>query len=73
MTAFSKLLELSRAETEKKSLFSSDGEKVALQVSGIKIPREKERQVGGTGEARCHLKRVIEEKVENDESLVHCG
>jgi len=55
VTAFSKLLELSRAETEKKSLFSSDGEKVALQVSGIKIPREKERQVVRVRLPHCPL------------------
>jgi len=44
VTAFSKLLKLNSAEAEEKSLFSTEGQKVNLQISGIKLPRETESQ-----------------------------
>ena len=44
VTAFSKLLELNSAEAAEKSLFSTEGQKVNLQISGIKLPREIESQ-----------------------------
>jgi len=44
VTAFSKLLKLNSAEAEEKSLFSTEGQKVSLQISGIKLPRETESQ-----------------------------
>jgi len=44
VTAFSKLLKLNSAEAEEKSLFSTEGQKVSLQISGIKLPRETECQ-----------------------------
>jgi len=43
--AFSKLLELNSAEAAEKSLFSSEGTKISLQISGIKLPRDVENQV----------------------------
>jgi len=43
--AFTKLLELNSAESKNKNLFSSEGQKVGLQISAIKIPRENECQV----------------------------
>jgi len=45
VTAFAKLVELTSAEEADKSLFSSEGQKVSLQVSGIKLPRDSECQV----------------------------
>jgi len=45
VTAFSKLLELNSAETAEKSLFATEGQKVSLQISGIKLPRDSESQV----------------------------
>lgn len=43
MKAFLKLLKVNSAE--KKDLFGSEGQKVTLQVAGVKIPREREQQV----------------------------
>eukprot|EP00092_Neocalanus_flemingeri_P011912 GFUD01012844.1.p1 GENE.GFUD01012844.1~~GFUD01012844.1.p1 ORF type:complete len:551 (-),score=232.75 GFUD01012844.1:91-1743(-) len=45
VNAFAKLVELNSAEAAEKSLFSSDGQKVTLQISGIKLPRDTECQV----------------------------
>jgi len=41
--AFSKLMELEGGD--KKDLFASDGQKVTLQISGIRLPRDSEAQV----------------------------
>jgi len=43
--AFKKLLELNSGDDANKDLFASEGKKINLQISGIKIPRESERQV----------------------------
>lgn len=43
--AFAKLVELNSAEEAEKSLFSSEGQKVSLQISGVKLPRDTECQV----------------------------
>jgi len=43
--AFTKLLDLNSAEAEEKSLFSSEGQKISLQISGVKLPRDCESQV----------------------------
>jgi len=43
--AFKKLLELNSGEDANKDLFASEGKKINLQISGIKIPRETEKQV----------------------------
>jgi len=43
--AFSKLLEINNSDASSKSLFSSDGQKVSLQIAGIKLPRDSEAQV----------------------------
>ena len=41
-----KLLEVNSSSTEgSKDLFGSEGEKVSLQVAGIKIPKEREKQI----------------------------
>lgn len=45
VNAFVKLVELNNADHAEKSLFSSEGQKVSLQISGIKLPREAENQV----------------------------
>jgi len=43
--AFSKLVELNSAEAAEKSLFASEGQKVSLQISGVKLARDTESQV----------------------------
>jgi len=43
--AFTKLLDLNSAKAAEKSLFSSEGAKISLQISGIKLPRDVENQV----------------------------
>lgn len=43
--AFSKLVELNSAEAAEKSLFASEGQKVSLQISGVKLARDSENQV----------------------------
>jgi len=43
--AFTKLVELNSAEAAEKSLFHSEGQKISLQVSGVKLPRDTESQV----------------------------
>jgi len=43
--AFSKLLEINNSDTSNKNLFSSEGQKVSLQIAGIKLPRDSEAQV----------------------------
>jgi len=43
--AFTKLLDLNKAEADEKSLFSTEGQKISLQISGVKLPRDCESQV----------------------------
>ena len=43
--AFSKLVELNSAEAAEKSLFASEGQKVSLQISGVKLAMDTENQV----------------------------